>query len=150
MLEAYLPCTIGGIDLERFSTSLAEYIGSSTGGDRNLYAPWLVGFGLTPEDVHMAVVADLTGQENLVIHAIGVPGVDDAKLSAGFGEQAKKASWSVTPKTVAGHALLEMTDPEAKASGGLAVGYVFAKNHVLYTIITDDASLLVEALIKLP
>jgi len=150
VLEAYLPCTIGGVDLERFSLPLSEYIASSTGGDRSLYAPWLVGFGLTPEQVNVAVVADLTVQENFVIHAIKVPGADDAKLSSSFADQAKKAGWPVTPKTVTGRALLEITDPAAKTAGTLSVGYVFASTHVLYTIITDDPSLLVEALIKLP
>ncbi len=43
-----------------------------------------------------------------------------------------------------------MIDPAAAASGGLSVGYVFAKDSVLYTVITDDSSLLLEALIKLP
>jgi hypothetical protein len=149
VLEAYLPCTIGGVDLERLSLPLSQYIGSSSGGDRSLYAPWLVGFGLTPEEVNMAVVADLTLQENFVIHAIKVPGVDDAKLASSFGDQAKKAGWPVTPKKVTGTSLLEITDPAAKAAGTLSVGYVFASNHILYTIITDDPALLVEALIKL-
>lgn len=149
-LEALLPCRIGGISLERFSYKLADYIGSSNGGDRELYAPWLVAFGLTPDEVTMAVVADLTQQENLVIHAIGVPGVADDKLATGFVDQAKKAGWPVAARTVAGRALEEMVDPAAKAAGSLSVGYVFAKNHILYTIITDDPSLLVESLIKLP
>jgi hypothetical protein len=43
-----------------------------------------------------------------------------------------------------------MIDPTAAASGRLSVGYVFAKDSVLYTVITDDSSLLLEALIKLP
>ena len=150
VLEAYLPCTIGSVDLERFSMTLANYISSSTGGDRELYAPWLVGFGLTPSEVNIAVVTDLTQQENFVVHAIKVPGADDAKLASSFADQAKKAGWPVTPKTVAGRQLLEITDPAAKAAGSLSVGYVFASTHILYTIITDDPSLLVEALIKLP
>jgi hypothetical protein len=149
VLEAYLPCTIGGVDLERFSMTLANYIASGP-RDAELYAPWLVAFGLTPAEVNMAVVADLTQQENFVVHAIKVPGVDDAKLASSFAEQAKKAGWPVTQKTVTGRQLLEMTDPAAKAAGSLSVGYVFASNHILYTIITDDPSLLVEALIKLP
>lgn len=150
VLEAYLPCTIGGVDLERFSMTLANYMSSSTGGDRELYAPWLVEFGLTPAEVNVAVVADLTDQENFVVHAIKVPGAADAKLASSFADQAKKAGWVVTQKTVTGRQVLEMTDPAAKAAGSLSVGYVLASNHVLYTIITDDPSLLVEALIKLP
>jgi hypothetical protein len=149
-LEAYLPCKIGGIGLERFSVKLSAYIASSAGGDRELYAPWLVQFGLTPDDVVMAVDADLTQTENFVIHAIRVPGAADDKLGSSFGDVARKAGWPVVARTVASRAVLEMTDPAAKAAGSLSIGYVFAGNHILYTIITDDPSLLVEALIKLP
>jgi hypothetical protein len=51
---------------------------------------------------------------------------------------------------VADKSVLEMIDPAAAASGGLSVGYVWAKDGVLYTIITDDSSLLLEALIRTP
>jgi hypothetical protein len=150
VLEAYLPCVIGGMGLERFSFKLSDYIASSTGGDRELYAPWLVQFALSPSDVTMAVDADLTQQENFVIHAILVPNVPDDQLLNGFADQARKAGWPVAAKTVVGHAMLAMTDPAASAAGSLSVGYLYAKDHILFTIITDDPSLLVEALIKLP
>jgi hypothetical protein len=149
-LEAYLPCIVGGIGLERFSLKLSAYIASSTGGDRELYAPWLVQFGLTPDDVVIAIDADLTQRENFVIHAIRVPGVADDKLASSFSDVARKAGWPVTDRTVAYRSVLEMTDPAAKAAGSLSIGYVFAGNHILYTIITDDPSLLVESLVKLP
>jgi hypothetical protein len=149
-LEAILPCTIGNVNLERFSLKLSDYIASSSGGERDLYAPWLVQFGLTPSDVNMAVVADLTQQENLVIHAIGVPGAADDKLASEFADQGRKAGWSVASRTVAKRPLFEMVDPAAGAAGNASLGYVFASNHVLYAVITDDPSLLVEALIKLP
>jgi hypothetical protein len=149
-LEDLLPSTIGGVTLEKFSLTLSAYIASTTGGDKALYAPWLVKFGKTPDDVNMAVAADLTGQENFILHAIDVPGVDDATLSSSFGDVAHKAGWTVNSKTVADKSVLEMIDPAAAASGGLSVGYVWAKDGVLYTIITDDSSLLLEALIRTP
>jgi hypothetical protein len=145
-----LPCTIGGVNLERFSFLLSAYVASSTGGDRDLYAPWLVQFGLTTQDVNMAVVADLTQQENFVIHAISVPGVADDKLASSFADQARKAGWPVSSVSFASQQLMEIVDPAARAAGSLSVGYVFASDHVLYTIITDDPNLLLEAIAKLP
>jgi|GEM_PF-1364736 hypothetical protein len=152
-LEDLLPSTIGGVTMEKFSLVLSAYIASSTGGDRALYAPWLVNFGKTPDDVNMAVAADLTQTENFVVHAIKVSGVDDATLSSSFGDVARKAGWPVTSHTnlmSTGKTVLEIIDPAAQAAGTLSAGYVFAKNGVLYTVITDDSSLLLEALIKLP
>jgi len=45
--------------------------------------------------------------------------------------------------------VLEITDPTA-AKGVLGVGYVYAYDDVLYVVVTDDSSLLLECLIKLP
>ena len=149
-LEDLLPSIIGGVELEKCSMALSAYIASTSGGDDALYAPWLVKFGKIPDDVTLAVAVDLTGQENFIVHAIKVPGVADATLSSTFADVARKAGWPVETKTVATKTVLQMIDPTAAASGGLSVGYVFAKDSVLYTVITDDSSLLLEALIKLP
>jgi hypothetical protein len=149
-LEDLLPSIIGGVELEKCSMALSAYIASTSGGDDALYAPWLVKFGKIPDDVTLAVAVDLTGQENFIVHAIKVPGVADATLSSTFADVARKAGWPVETKTVATKTVLQMIDPTAVASGGLSVGYVFAKDSVLYTVITDDSSLLLEALIKLP
>lgn len=149
-LEDKLPCTIGGIDLERFSVPLSTYIAADTGGDRELYAPWLVQFGLSTQDVNMAVVADLTQQEDFVIHAISVPGVADGTLVSSFADQARKAGWPVDSVKIASESLTEIIDPATREAGGVATGYVFASDHVLYTIITDDPNLLLEAIAKLP
>ena len=149
-LEDLLPSTIGGVCLEKFSLVLSAYVASPpTGGDKPLYAPWLVKFGKTPDDVNMAVTADLAQPPtvNFNIHAIKVPGVAAATLSSSFGEVARAAAWPVTshPNYLPGKSILEITDP---STGHL--GYVYASGDVLYTIITDDQSLLTEALVKLP
>jgi hypothetical protein len=148
-LEDLLPSTIGGICLEKFSLILSTYVASTTGGDRALYSPWLVKFGKTSDDVNMAVASDLTRTENFAAHAIRVPGVTAANLSSSFAAVARAAGWPVNAKTVAGMQVLEIIDPAAQASGGLYAGYVYARNDVLYTIITDDDSLVTEAMIKL-
>ncbi|MGD0122480.1 MAG: hypothetical protein ABSC46_07970 [Candidatus Limnocylindrales bacterium] len=149
-LEDLLPSTIGGVCLEKFSLVLSAYIASPpTGGDKPLYAPWLVKFGKTPDDVNMAVTADLSQppQINFNIHAIEVPGVAAATLSSSFAEVARAAGWPVTshPNYLPGKSILEITDP---ATGHL--GYVYASGNVLYIVITDGQDLLNEALYKLP
>jgi hypothetical protein len=149
-LEDLLPGTIGGIDLQKFSMPLSSYIASAQGGDKTLYAPWLVKFAKTPDDVNMAISADLTQRENFVIHAIKVPGVDDPTLSSSFATVARNAGWQVNSKSVAAKTVLEIIDPTAQTTGVLSNAYVYAKGGVLYFVITDDASLLLEALIKLP
>jgi hypothetical protein len=145
-LEDLLPSTIGGVTLEKFSLVLSAYIESTTGGDRALYAPWLLKFGKTTDDVNMAVSADLSqpAQVNFVVHAIEVPGAAAATLSSSFADAARAAGWSVATHVnyLAGLTLLEITDPVTGSPG-----YVFARADVLYTIITDDQSLLNEAII---
>jgi hypothetical protein len=148
-LEDLLPSTIGGVCLEKFSLVLSAYVKSPpTGGDKSLYAAWLVKFGKTPDDVNLAITADLAQPPtiNFNIHAIKVPGVAAATLSSTFGEVARAANWSVAshPNYVAGQTILEITDP---ATGH--VGYVYSKGEVLYAIITDDQSLLTETVIWL-
>jgi hypothetical protein len=153
-LEDLLPSSIGNVTLVKFSLALSGYIASTPGaGEDALYTPWLVKFGKTPADVVIAVATDLTGQENFIGHAIRVPGVADSDLTSAFAEVAVKAGWPVTTHTnlmSTGKTVLEVIDPAARASGALFAGYVYAKNSVMYTIITDDSSLLLEALIKLP
>lgn len=149
-LEDLLPSTIGGVCLEKFSLVLSAYIASPpTGGDKALYGPWLLKFGKTTDDVNMAVTADLgqPAQINFNIHAIEVPGAAAATLSSSFADVARAAGWPVAthPNYLPGKSLLEITDPSTGHTG-----YVYAKDDVLYTIITDDQDLVTEAMIKLP
>src|ERR1035437_8340103 len=155
-LEALLPGTIGGIDLEKLSMPLSTYMASETCtaatpcGDKALYTPWLVGFGKTPDDATLAAATDLTKTENVIIQAFKVPGIDGTTLSSTFVAEARKAGWPVSPKTVAAKSVLEVIDPARQSLDLLSIGYVYAKDDVMYIIITDDPALLVEALIKLP
>lgn len=149
-LEDLLPSTIGGACLEKFSLVLSTYVASPpTGGDKPLYARWLVKFGKTPDDVNMAVTADLAQPPtvNFNIHAIKVPGVAAATLSSTFGDVARAAAWPVTshPNYLPGKSILEITDP-----GTGHLGYVYASGNVLFIVITDSQDLLNEALFKLP
>ncbi len=145
-LEDLLPSTVGGVTLEKFSLVLSAYIESTTGGDRALYAPWLLKFSKTTDDVNMAISADLSQppQVDFVVHAIEVPGAAAATLSSSFADAARAAGWSVVTHAnyLAGLTVLEVTDPTTGSPG-----YVFARADVLFTIITNDQSLLNEAII---
>jgi hypothetical protein len=152
-LEATLPSVVGGVTLEKFSLALSAYIASTPGaGENTLYGPWLVKFNVTTTQVVMAVASDLRENGlNIIIHAIRVPGAKAADLSAGFADVATKAGWPVKSVTITNDkATLEIIDPAAKAAGSLSAGYVYAANDVLYTVITDDTALLLEALVNLP
>jgi hypothetical protein len=149
-LEDLLPGTIGEIPLEKFSQPLSSWVASSQGGEKTLYAPWLVRFGTTPDAVDIAISADLTYRENFNVRAIKVPGATADALTSAFADVARQAGWTVASKSIALKTELEITDPTAKAAGLLGVAYVYAKNDVMYTVVTDDSSLLLEALIKLP
>lgn len=153
-LENLLPSRIGGVDLFKMSLKLQDYITTTPGAGTNaLYLPWLVKFGKTPADATLAVATDLTDQENFFVQAIKVPGATAPALLAGFGDAAKAAGWPVKSHTnwgSTGKSGLEIIDPVAQAAGKLFDAFVYAKDDVLYAVVTDDQSLVVEALIKLP
>jgi hypothetical protein len=150
-LEDNLPETIGGVDLSKLSMPLSTFIASYKAGANVLYTPWLVKFGKTPDEIDIAVASDLLQTENFVVQAIQVPGVDAASLLGEFAAVARQNKWPVTPpKTIGPKSVLEIMDPATNAAGGLGTAYVYANADVLYLVVTDDPSLLLEALIKLP
>jgi hypothetical protein len=149
-LEDLLPNTVGGIPLQKFSVPLSTYIASSSGGDKDLLSPWVIHFGKTADEIDLAVATDLTEQINFFVQAIQVPEAKAADLTGEFARQARQAGWPVTGRTVVGRIVLEITDPVAEAAGGLSTGYVLASGDVMFIVVTDDVSLLVECLIKLP
>ena len=146
-LEDTLPSKIGGVSLQKWSWPLSSYIASTTGGDKVLYVPWLVKLGKTPDEIDMAISTDAT---HVVVEAMKVPGVAPATLTSGFGDVAKKAGWPVESGKIAGKSVLKIVDPVAEAAGTRSTAYVYAKGDVMYLVITDDALLLAEALLKLP
>jgi hypothetical protein len=146
-LEDTLPSKIGGVSLQKWSWPLSSYIASTTGGDKVLYVPWLVKLGKTPDEIDMAISTEAT---HLVVEAMKVPGVAPATLTSGFGDVAKKAGWPVESGKIGGKSVLKIVDPAAEAAGTLSTAYVYAKGDVMYLVITDDALLLAEALLKLP
>ena len=155
-LETLLPGTIGGIPLEKMSMPLSTHMASETCtatvpcSDKALYTPWLVGFGKTPDDATLAAAMDLTNTEKIAIEAFKVPGIDGTKLSSAFVAEAQKAGWPVSPKKAGDRYVQELIDPARQNLDLLSTGWVYAKDDVMYIIITDDPALRLEALIKLP
>jgi hypothetical protein len=154
-LEDTLPSTISGVPLVKTSLMLSGYIASAPAGagDKALYPTWLAKFGKTPGDIKIAISVSLSDSVNFQARAIQVPGVSAAALSAGFADVARKADWPVTnhPNLMStGKTVLEIINPVVKAAGGVGAGYVYARDGVLYEVITDDQAILLDALIQLP
>jgi len=154
--ETLLPGVIGGIPLSKTSMPLSTFMASeicdasNPCADKALYTPWLVGFGKTPDDATFAAATDWTKTEKILIQAFKVPGIDGTKLSSAFVAEAQKAGWPVSPKKVGDRYVQELIDPARQNLDLLSIGWVYAKNDVMYIIITDDPALRLEALIKLP
>jgi hypothetical protein len=149
-LEDLLPGTIGGIALTKLSEPLSSYDATSPYGDKLLYPAWLVKFGKTPDDVHVAIAWDPLLRENFVVQAMQVPGVDAATLTSSFSDAARAAGWPVSARSDLVKPVLIVTDPTVKTAGAIATAYVYAHANVLYVVITDDVVLLNEGLASLP
>jgi hypothetical protein len=149
-LEDKLPDTIGSVQLEKLSWPLSTYIASLKGsGDSVLYTPWLVEFGKNADDIDMAIASDLTGTESFTIQAIEVPGVAAPSLTSEFAAVAGKLGWPTSPMSIGPESLTEIVDPATTAAGGLGTAYIWAQGDIMYVIVTDDISLVVEALAKI-
>jgi hypothetical protein len=153
-LEDQLPDTIQNVPLTKFSLILSAFIASPpVGGDKALYAAWLVKFGKTPADLDMAISFVASDQIDFNARAIAVPGVSAASLTSAFEQVARSAGWTVKSYPnlmLTGKTVLEMIDPTATAGPTGGAGYVYARDGVLYEIITDDQALLQDALIQMP
>jgi len=150
-LEDQLPSIIGGITLTKWSMPVSSYIASVTGGDTVLYAAWLVKFGMTPDEVDMALAVDLSGKEVANLRAIQVPGADAATLISGLADVATKAGW--TNKTVTSlpkTPVHQIVDPTVDATKIANTAFVYAKGDIVFFVISDDLSVVIQALAALP
>jgi hypothetical protein len=153
-LEDQLPTTIQNVPMIKLSLILSAFIASPpSGGDKSLYAAWLVKFGKTPADVDMAISYSGSDQMDFNARAIAVPGASASDLAADFSQVAQSAGWSVKSYPnlmLTGKNVLEIIDPAATAGPTGGAGYVYARAGVLYEIITNDQALLQDALIQMP
>jgi hypothetical protein len=150
-LEDKLPSMVGGVTLTKWSMPVSSYIASVTGGDSVLYAPWLVKFGKTPDEVDMALAQDFSGHENANLRAIQVAGSNPTQLSAGLSDVATKAGWptkTVTslPKTP----VLQIKDPTVDPTKTPNTAFVFVEGDIVFFVISDDLSVVIQALAALP
>jgi hypothetical protein len=138
----------------KLSLILSAFIASPpAGGDKTLYATWLVKFGKTPADVDLAIAYSASDTMDFNARAIAVPGATAASLASGFADVAKNAGWTVKsyPNLMqSGKTVLEIIDPTATAGPTGGAGYVYTRDGVLYEIITNSQSLLLDALIQMP
>ncbi len=149
-LEDKLPDVIGGVQLTKLSWPLSTYIASLKGtGDSVLYTPWLVNFGKNADDINMAIASDLTGTEHFTVQAIEMPGVAASSLTSEFANVAKAQGWPASPASIGPETVMEIVDPVTTQAGGNGTAYIYAQGDIMYVIITDDASLVVEALAKI-
>jgi len=149
-LEDQLPSTIGGVPLTKWSMPVSSYIASVTGGDSILYAPWLVKFGMTPDQVNMALAEDLSGNQTINLRAIKVPGIDAKALIAGLSEVATKAGWPVRTVTSLPKPVIQITDPTVDASQTANKAFVYANGDIVFFVISDDLTIVIESLAALP
>ncbi len=146
-LEDKLPNVIGGVQLVKFSLPMSTYIASSSGGDKTLLVPWLVKFGKTPDDVNIAIAADLTQVGGFFEQAIQVPGANAISLTGNLGDVARSKDWPTATRDVGGKTLLEVVDPAIQSAGGDGSAYFYASGNVLYIFVTSDDALLLQAAI---
>ena len=146
-LEDKLPNNIGGVQLVKFSLPLSTYIASSSGGDKTLLVPWLVKFGKTPDDVNIAIAADLTQVGGFFEQAIQVPGANAISLAGNLGDVARSKDWPTATRDIGGKTLLEVVDPAIQSAGGDGIAYFYASGDVLYIFVTSDDAQLLQAAI---
>jgi hypothetical protein len=149
-LEDQLPSVISGVTLTKFSYPVSTYLASVTGGDSILYAPWFVKFGKTPDEVDVAFAVDDLPPVHVNLRAIQVPGADAIALIAGLSEVATKAGWPVKSVTSLPKPVLQITDPTVDASQTANKAFVYAKGDIVFFVISDDLTVVIEALAALP
>ena len=99
---------------------------------------------------NIAAATDLTKTQSILIQAFELTGVDGAKLGSAFADQARKAGWGVSQKTLAGKTVQELVDPARKNLDLLSVGYLYTSGNYMYIVSTTDTLILIESLLKLP
>jgi hypothetical protein len=149
-LEDQLPSVIGGVALTKWSMPVSSYIASVTGGDTILYAPWLVKFGKTTDQVDMALAQDLSGHEVANLRAIQVPGASATALASGLADVATKAGWQNKTVTSLSKPVLQITDPTVDPTKTANEAFVYVKGDIAFFVISDNITIVIEALSKLP
>jgi hypothetical protein len=147
-LEKMLPSELGGEPLAKVSWPLDLLLRSTKTGDAKLYEAWTSALGADPLAVRFATATNYADRKVLV-SALQVPGDSTDRLKAAFKQAATAVDWPLQEETIVGKPVMRVADTTASDPNN-AIAYAYAKGDTLFVVVTDDASILAEALLKLP
>lgn len=149
-LEALLPASVAGIDLERLSISGPDFYKTGTDVNRSQLDELLKNLGKTVADLSVADAGDPTGRAVFELGIFRVAGAAPEQLISewvAFDQAAKPGRIKVTAETVDGRALTKLVDSSVQVGG---TAYAFAIGDAIYLVKADDPKLLSAALVALP
>ena len=149
-LEALLPASVAGIDLERLSITGPDFYKTGSDVNRSQLDELLKNLGKTVDDLNVADAGDPTGRAVFEIGIFRVAGATPDQLLSewvAFDQAAKPGRIKVTPETVDGRALTKVVDSSVQVGG---TAYAFAIGDAIYLVKADDPKLLSAALAALP
>ncbi len=147
-LEKVLPSELGGEPLAKVSWPLDLLLRSTKTGDAKLYAAFATALGVDPIDVKFATATNYT-ERKVLVTALEVPGGTTDRLTTAFKGAAKTVGWPLQEESIVGKSVMRVADTTVTDPNN-AIAYAYAKGDTLFVVVTDDASILAEALLKLP
>ncbi len=146
-LEATLPDSINGQQVQKFSFSLAQLsaISGSTSDTDKAFTNWVQSLGKNPSDVNVAA-GNSTGTPRITVVAIQVSGADPSTMLSKFQQSLQQQNITATQTTVGGKTVLQLSDPTQTGT----VSYAYARNDILYMAQSTDASAAQAAVQALP
>ncbi len=150
-LEDMLPDQVGPYELCKGSYPLSMFLNSQTKtNDKALYTDWMTRLNAKPEDTPLAVAMDQTDSQTIAILAFKPAVAESARLLTTFKESLDKLHWPNDSVLLAEKPVVRATDVGGGANGMDATGYAYAKNGVLFLVVTEDSALALQAFIALP
>jgi hypothetical protein len=149
-LEALLPATVGGIQMETLSLSGADFYLGGNDQSRPQLDGLLARLGKAIGDVTVADAGDPTGKAVLDVGILRVAGVSSDRLLAEWiasWEASKPGQVTHAAATVGGRTLTQLVDASRPVGGRT---YAFAKGDMLFLVEADDLALVSSALAQLP
>ncbi len=149
-LEALLPTTVGGIDLERLSIRGPDFYKTGSDVNRSQLDELLKNLGKTVDDLNVADAGDPTGKAVFEIGIFQVAGAKPDQLLSewvAFDQAAKPGRITAAPVTVDGRALTKIVDSSIDVGG---TAHAFVVGDTIYLVKADDPNLLSAALAALP
>ncbi len=138
-LEGRLPGEVNGTKMVKYSFTGASFLASGSSNTKDL-TDLLSSLGKTPADMSVAFASDASGGLDLQIGAFRVAGAPaDALLAAFLATTRKETPESVMAQaTVGGKGVTTIVDPADTSS---RIVYIYAKDDILFYLLTPDATL---------